>query len=396
MLYDYWLIGGNDLHFIFVPSILGRLMSYYLLIFEIILDVTALVLGIILICRERDNHLRMIWGFMTGFLALFMLNDNFHWLFLAENNWGELPVYLLSLLRMLKWYALAHIFSLFPLASLRPGWLTSLRLIIFCFPLLIVGVIALCYIWFNGHITPIHSVRGIFFHIGKLDVQLRLAVFFISLVNPLLYLAIPFMGKWAVARRRLTSRMYLYLICGTVSCLMYVFFTLKTSSWVFDLYGYVVIAPSIIFSLMYLRDEDPLSSPFSSNEKVPNDGTLAGQPVVSLAVYKLFLQMEEFMKKEKPFVVSDYSIHDLTASLDSRQSLVIRAIQYAGFSGFREYVSFLRLNYFKQLAMDSPYFSVKELMFRSGFSSRSSFYRYFTEQEKMSPKEFIDRLSAPV
>ena len=38
--------------------------------------------------------------------------------------------------------------------------------------------------------------------------------------------------------------------------------------------------------------------------------------------------------------------------------------------------------------------SVKELMFMSGFTSRSSFYRYFANVEKMSPGEYMDMLHA--
>ena len=46
----------------------------------------------------------------------------------------------------------------------------------------------------------------------------------------------------------------------------------------------------------------------------------------------------------------------------------------------------LRTEYFKQLAAAMPGVSVKELMFRCGFTSRSSFYRLFAGQENMSPR----------
>ena len=37
--------------------------------------------------------------------------------------------------------------------------------------------------------------------------------------------------------------------------------------------------------------------------------------------------------------------------------------------------------------------TVKELMFLSGFTSRSSFYRYFASVEKMSPSEYMEMLN---
>ena len=43
---------------------------------------------------------------------------------------------------------------------------------------------------------------------------------------------------------------------------------------------------------------------------------------------------------------------------------------------------FYRLQYFKEQAQLKRELTVKELMFLSGFTSRSSFYRYFASVEK--------------
>ena len=48
---------------------------------------------------------------------------------------------------------------------------------------------------------------------------------------------------------------------------------------------------------------------------------------------------------------------------------------------------------FKEQAQLKRELTVKELMFLSGFTSRSSFYRYFASVEKMSPSEYMEMLN---
>lgn len=50
-------------------------------------------------------------------------------------------------------------------------------------------------------------------------------------------------------------------------------------------------------------------------------------------------------------------------------------------------------NIFKEQARLQKNLTVKELMFLSGFTSRSSFYRYFASVEKMSPSEYMEMLN---
>lgn len=52
----------------------------------------------------------------------------------------------------------------------------------------------------------------------------------------------------------------------------------------------------------------------------------------------------------------------------------------------------MRLQYFRQLALSAPEKNIKELIFLSGFNSRATFYRNFSDKFGMSPTQFIDQL----
>jgi hypothetical protein len=362
------------------------------LIIEIILDLVSLLLGAVLIIKAQDNRLRKIWGILVVFLALVMLQCNFFWLYKLRIGLVEDKFYLLSVSRMLKWYLAAFIFSLFPIASLRPGWLTTLRLVIFILPVSVIMVIAFCYQWFNGYFTTLTGIGDVVANIDKLDVRLRLGIFAVSMASPLINFIIPFWARWTGPVRRMNKRMYVYCACCIVTFLLYILLTLFPSGLIFNIYGYVIEVLPIVFTIMYLKNENPFSYPAEAMSMKPDEEEDKASPAVSPAVYKLYEIMTEYMVAEKPFTSAEYTIQELANQLSAKQSLVIKAIQYGGFTGFREYINYLRLEYFKQLATCSPGTSIKTLMFHSGFNSRSSFYRHFAEKEKMSPKEFIEKL----
>ena len=98
------------------------------------------------------------------------------------------------------------------------------------------------------------------------------------------------------------------------------------------------------------------------------------------------------MKEQKPFINPEYSLSDLLGEMNTNEHRLTNVLRYNGFSGFREYINFIRLQYFKEQAALHKDSTVKELMFKSGFTSRSSFYRYFSSIEKMSPTEYIEKL----
>ena len=85
-----------------------------------------------------------------------------------------------------------------------------------------------------------------------------------------------------------------------------------------------------------------------------------------------------------------YSIKDLAEALNDKERNISDAIKSQGFTGFREYINYIRLEHFKQLIAQNPKKNVKELMFACGFSSRATFYRNFSERYGISPSKFIE------
>ena len=85
---------------------------------ELTLDLIALIIGIILIIRAKDNYPKLYWGIIATGIGIMFSWENIGWLTIVtdtpEYNFTEL----LNIEKMLKWYALANIVALFPIAGL--------------------------------------------------------------------------------------------------------------------------------------------------------------------------------------------------------------------------------------------------------------------------------------
>ena len=366
--------------------------SYIMLLIDIGMNIIGIILGILLMRQAKDNRLKMIWGIMVALCSVNMLADNIGWIYrYIEQVKMDERVSLLIFSRMLKWFFFAHILSLFPIASLRPGWLTPWRTVRFSLPFILSSLVCLCYIQFNGYMTPVYTFSDIFRHIDNIDVQLRFGYFILSVIFPGVYFLIPFMGKWITLKRRLTLEMYLYITGTFMTLLLYVLFIVGTTDTIFTIYGFVVTFLPNMFSALYLYSENPLSSPRESSEITSNDENQYQEVTVAPTIYKLHLKMTDLIKSQTPFVTPEYSLEQFARDMEAPQHLLAQAIRYSGFSGFSEYINYQRIEYFKKLALTTPNASIKELMFSSGFTSRSSFYRRFAEKEKMSPTEYLEK-----
>ena len=104
----------------------------------------------------------------------------------------------------------------------------------------------------------------------------------------------------------------------------------------------------------------------------------------------LFVSIDSYLRCHHPYTDPNYTLQQLADSQEVKPFIVSKAIKSGGFTGFREYINCLRLEYFKRLAAEENNLSIKELMFRSGYTSRSTFYRNFAARYGISPTKYLE------
>lgn len=348
---------------------------------ELALDLITALLGVVLMIRAHDNGPKFWWGCIALAIGAVFAWENIGWLMIVT----EEPEYrftdLLNIEKMLKWYPMASMVVLFPLASLFPGYLTVRRILLYCSPSLVLTLIGVGYLIFNGYMTPLHSMTDVFLYWNSLDVKLRCLIFLFSIVTPLVFFLYPLLTRKGY--RQANGMMYVFIGFMFVFLVIYILFTLDISYFIFNLFGATAIVFTFFFSLQYLKRENPFSICWHDSEKTKT-------PVMTPATLPLFQTIDELFQENPLYVSPHYTIKDLSEQLQIREYCLSEAIKSAGYSSFREYMNDLRLNYFRQLVLKYPDKNIKELIFLVGFNSKATFYRNFSDKYGMSPLHFLN------
>ena len=188
--------------------------------------------------------------------------------------------------------------------------------------------------------------------------------------------------------RKINRRMYLFLGFMFLFLIIYILFSLSVNEFIFNLFGITAVVFSLVFSVEYLLDENPLSShggKYRAREEAAN-GPLPTENAGTRLHY-LFNRIEKTLKRDNLFTDKDYSLKDLARDMDEREAILSETIKVAGFTNLCD----LRLEYFKRQAENRPGTYVKELIFECGFTSRSTFYRNFTKRFGESPSRYMEK-----
>lgn len=180
--------------------------------------------------------------------------------------------------------------------------------------------------------------------------------------------------------------MYVFIGIICLFVLIYCLFTLFINEFIFNLFGATSILFAVFFSVQYLLKENPFSSRCTNNKE---EGSISDKEEPDM-LSSLFIQIENHLYATLAYTDPNYNLHILSKALQIKENQLSLAIKSAGFSSFREYINDLRLQHFKKLIESGSDRSIKELIYLTGFNSRSTFYRNFSDKYGLSPTEFVD------
>ena len=179
-----------------------------------------------------------------------------------------------------------------------------------------------------------------------------------------------------------------------VKTLLVLFAVTSLASFVFNLIGrqrfideaVPLAIPAVLFSmLLLLIGHVGLNQRFSVQD-IEAEVFLESEPIPEDCAYSELLEkIRKLMSEEKLYLYPNLKVSDLARLLNSNRNYIYNAINVEMGISFSDYINSQRVDYASQLLKAHPELSINDVMFKSGFTSTSAFYRNFKKFKGITP-----------
>ena len=279
-----------------------------------------------------------------------------------------------------------YLFALYPLEVARPGWLTFRRWMLFVIPWLL--VMAGYGLFLGFYQTPLRSFDDLLLHIDRPDVWVRILLL-------LFMFPVEFVWTWGYNARRSSAgrswlrRMTLMLLLIAVAFVGNML--TRSVGWrSFHSFVYLCYALYVMYVELFVRIPVPAcqAEDASSAPNIPVHTEPASSPVVP---GRLEQEIRLVMEQQQLWREPDLMLDDLVQRVGSNRTYVTASIQEMGYTGFKDYLNRLRVDYIRRQLLEARHEKMQSLFYDAGYRSRSSAWRNFTAIVGCSPSEFEER-----
>jgi YesN/AraC family two-component response regulator len=120
-----------------------------------------------------------------------------------------------------------------------------------------------------------------------------------------------------------------------------------------------------------------------------DDDEITEQKNVSL--FNLYNEILRRIERDKLYLNPAFSLQELGEMMNRTERYISQAISEIGKTSFPNLVNNLRINEARRLLADNPELPILDVMKKTGFGSRQSFYRNFKQATGFSPSEYQDQ-----
>lgn len=179
-----------------------------------------------------------------------------------------------------------------------------------------------------------------------------------------------------------------------VKTLLVLFAVTSLVSFIFNLIGRQrfidgaepLVIPAVLFSmLLLLIGHVGLNQQFSVQD-IEAEVFLEPEPMPEDCAYSELLEkIRRLMSDEKLYLYPNLKVSDLAMRLNTNRNYIYNAINVEMGISFSDYINSQRIDYASQLLETHPELSINDVMFKSGFTSTSAFYRNFKKFKGITP-----------
>ncbi|MGN0206544.1 MAG: helix-turn-helix domain-containing protein [Muribaculaceae bacterium] len=353
---------------------------YFILMLIGILWFVLLVSGIYMVATRRvhSDRSRLFFGIFALVSSYALMQKIF---FIFRSDTIEQYYYNMLPFREICFGLVCRfMFTLYPVEVARPNWLTLRRMALCISPW--VACIVLYLALFGTYQTPLHTFADVVTNAGKPDVALRLV---------LLLFMLPYEFVWTIVYDPMKSsagRVWMRNMTLMVSLIALAFVgnvLTRDAGWrIFHAVIYLAYIMYVMYVEMHVRIPVPEAR---GQQSVPMAESLPETDDKDTIAQRIIEAMNDGELWRNP----DLMLSDLAHHVGSNRTYVTRAIKEMGYSGFKDYVNHLRVEYIRHQLHNPRHEKLQALFFDAGFRSRASAWRNFTAIEGCSPSEYDEK-----
>lgn len=280
---------------------------------------------------------------------------------------------------------IAAIFSSYPLAVLRPRWISFKGFFALFLPLVIVALLAFVLRSLGMIYTPLHNFGDILDHIQELNVQFRVFMFFTG--QAYMLVSVVYMVKAVVRNHPMRQILILYTVFFAVMGVFYAILSLRSPK-------YGILAQQLFFFIIFsIITYELVIGKEKSSRFVSRRFETPGGLQKKTESNSLEERLNSLMLDNKPYYDSKLTLPVLAHMLGTNRTTLSNHLRGLGYKRFQDYLNYYRIEEFKFIVQQEGDVYLEEVYHRIGFGSRNTFYRNFKEQEGMTPGEYLQRLT---
>lgn len=274
-------------------------------------------------------------------------------------------------------YPVAMIVTFYPLTLVYPDKLNLRNLINFILPMIAVYMIN-GYLLSSGMIyRPLPDINAIIENIGHLDVWSRILTGIGCELYPCLAVFVAFR-----AVRNKHPKSGILLIYGCI--LVVAIFNYLSILFYKPLLGMIMQQITVTLLLTFVAIHFFIF-------RIKNRREFKKAELIHWRNLSIQKRLNEIMKIQRPYLNPNMTLPELAAIVGTNRTTLSATIKEMGYSGVRDYLNYHRLREFKTHIENSDKATPEEIAVKVGFSSTSTFYRYFKEKEQMTPAQYIKK-----
>lgn len=342
---------------------------------------------VLMIVSGSTNLLSLIKGLTVGYAGV------------VEYKFMSMPM-------LIYGTVIAYIYILYPVESLRPGWLTLKRAMILFLPILFIIILYIIKIKVLVKTEPVSDSWASFMvESNWLNVFMSLLI----LIYPIFGVAIMLRFRksyieWCENNFASMEKIDIkwlddYIFASLVISLSAIVVVLSNNIRSVLMHNILFLAFFLYGFYRVLFRENPYAIDNYKNVINDNDALLIEEIQKDTNDYKPLTdyqpdykaKLEEWMATEKPYLRKDFKLIDVMEILPLNRSYLSRLFNDGYGESFYQFVMRYRLEESKRLLLTRPDLKITNIAELSGFSSISVFGRAFTQNMNCSPTQWREK-----